>query len=71
MSWWDSAGITNIASALNDSASQALKNAQKKIDKALDIQEDEATKRKKGEKLSLGIEKKKNYTVCLIVLGRF
>ena len=51
MSWWDSAGITNLASALNDSASQALKNAQKKIDKALDIKEEEgASKRKKGKR---------------------
>nr|XP_011429214.2 TATA element modulatory factor isoform X2 [Crassostrea gigas] len=36
MSWWDSTGISSFAS-------QALKNAQKKIDKVLDITEDEAS----------------------------
>jgi len=34
MSWWDAKGLTNIAT-------QALKTAQKKIDKVLDIQEEE------------------------------
>ncbi|XP_052687969.1 TATA element modulatory factor-like isoform X2 [Crassostrea angulata] len=36
MSWWDSTGISSFAT-------QALKNAQKKIDKVLDITEDEAS----------------------------
>lgn len=35
MSWWDTTGISSFAT-------QALKNAQKKIDKVLDIKEDEA-----------------------------
>lgn len=39
MSWWDTSGITNLAS-------QALKNAQKKIDKVLDIEENAASKKK-------------------------
>lgn len=33
MSWWDASGFSSFAT-------QALKNAQKKIDKVLDIQED-------------------------------
>ncbi|XP_063445770.1 TATA element modulatory factor-like isoform X3 [Mytilus trossulus] len=39
MSWWDSSSLTNFASQ----ASQALKNAQKKIDKVLDIDEGDAS----------------------------
>ncbi|XP_052069075.1 TATA element modulatory factor-like isoform X2 [Mytilus californianus] len=39
MSWWDTSGLTNFASQ----ASQALKNAQKKIDKVLDIDEGDAS----------------------------
>lgn len=35
MSWWDTSGLTNFASQ----ATKALKNAQKKIDKVLDIDE--------------------------------
>ena len=41
MSWWDTAGITNLAS-------QAIKNAQSKIDQALDIKESEKEKKRKG-----------------------
>jgi hypothetical protein len=33
MSWWDTSGFSSFAT-------QALKNAQKKIDKVLDISED-------------------------------
>ncbi|XP_076075300.1 uncharacterized protein LOC143046160 isoform X1 [Mytilus galloprovincialis] len=39
MSWWDTSSLTNFASQ----ASQALKNAQKKIDKVLDIDEGDAS----------------------------
>ena len=35
MSWWGTGGFTNIASQ----ATKALKNAQKQIDKVLDIDE--------------------------------
>ncbi len=38
MSWWDS-GFSNFASQ----ATQALQKAQKRIDKALDIKEDDTT----------------------------
>ena len=34
MSWWDAKGLTNFAT-------QALKTAQKKIDKVLDIKEED------------------------------
>jgi len=34
MSWWDTKGLTSLAT-------QALKTAQKKIDKVLDIKEEE------------------------------
>lgn len=34
MSWWDTSGLTSLAS-------NAIKNAQKKIDKVLDIPTDE------------------------------
>uniref|UniRef100_A0A0B6YKV9 Uncharacterized protein n=1 Tax=Arion vulgaris TaxID=1028688 RepID=A0A0B6YKV9_9EUPU len=39
MSWWDTSGLTSLAS-------QALKNAQKKIDKVLDIEEGASAKKK-------------------------
>lgn len=46
MSWWDASGISSLAS-------QALKNAQKKIDKVLDIEERSSsqTQKKKGSKI--------------------
>ncbi|CAL1540630.1 unnamed protein product [Lymnaea stagnalis] len=40
MSWWDASGISSLAS-------QALKNAQKKIDKVLDIEERSSTQAQK------------------------
>ncbi|KAH9494907.1 TATA element modulatory factor 1 [Bulinus truncatus] len=43
MSWWDTTNITNLAS-------QALKNAQKKIDKVLDIENDNTTTKGHGQK---------------------
>lgn len=39
MSWWDTSGITSLAS-------QALKNAQKKIDKVLEIDAGGSAKQK-------------------------
>lgn len=45
MSWWDTSSISNLAS-------QALKNAQKKIDKVLDIEADEKTTKPKRKKAS-------------------
>ena len=41
MSWFDTAGFATLAKS-------ALKEAQKTIDKALDIQEEDAAKRKKS-----------------------
>lgn len=41
MSWWNTSNFTDLAS-------KALKNAQKKIDKALDISEEESA-RKEGK----------------------
>ncbi|XP_025113068.1 TATA element modulatory factor-like isoform X2 [Pomacea canaliculata] len=46
MSWWDAKGFTSLAS-------QALKTAQKKIDKVLDIEEDKATKNESKESVPL------------------
>ncbi|XP_012935003.1 TATA element modulatory factor [Aplysia californica] len=56
MSWWDTAGITNLAS-------QALKNAQKKIDKVLDIDEKTSgSKRKRGTSQQKGTDQKSEKT---------
>ncbi|RUS88994.1 hypothetical protein EGW08_003241, partial [Elysia chlorotica] len=46
MSWWDTSSISNLAS-------QALKNAQKKIDKVLDIEADQKSGRPKKKRASL------------------
>lgn len=54
MSWWDAKGLTSFAT-------QALKNAQKKIDKVLDIKEEE-------EELEQGRTASYLYCVALSVL---
>ena len=41
MSWWDTKGLTNFAT-------QALKTAQKRIDKVLDIKEEEEQRLEQG-----------------------
>ncbi|XP_059172684.1 TATA element modulatory factor-like isoform X2 [Physella acuta] len=57
MSWWDASGITSLAS-------QALKNAQKKIDKVLDIEDGPSNKEKKkketGESISKNVIEEKS-----------
>ncbi|KAK7003716.1 TATA element modulatory factor-like isoform X1 [Biomphalaria glabrata] len=56
MSWWDPSGITNLAS-------QALKNAQKKIDKVLDIDAEGGTDKshkKKNKEVKVQVNEEEN-----------